>query len=130
MTDEKHNRKFSTYGKYLAFDCDDPPNIQAVIQSAAGYELLISNHLFETWLLTHFEDVEEQLSKSSIYQRLSFRLRNTYSKGHKGKTREIIQNGNAEKAINNARALERQYHSAGKSMYTSIHDMNPLLLYS
>lgn len=33
MAAEKHNRKFNTYGKYLAFDCDDPPNIQAVIQA-------------------------------------------------------------------------------------------------
>lgn len=51
MADEDHNRKFNTYGKYLAFDCDDPPNIQAVVVAATGYELLISNHLFETWLL-------------------------------------------------------------------------------
>ncbi len=58
MSDESNNQKYSTYGKYLAFDCDAPPDIQAVISSADEYELLISNHLFETWLLMHFEDVE------------------------------------------------------------------------
>lgn len=24
MNNERHNQKFNTYGKYLAFDCDDP----------------------------------------------------------------------------------------------------------
>ena len=125
MTDEKHNQKFSTYGKYLAFDCDDPPDIQAVVLAAAEYELLISNHLFETWLLMHFEDVEEKLSKGEIYRRLSFHLHGTYSKGHKGKTREIVRNGNVEKAIDNARILERRYAVEGKSIFTDIRDMNP-----
>ena len=125
MTDEKHNQKFSTYGKYLAFDCDDPPDIQAVVLAAAEYELLISNHLFETWLLMHFEDVEEKLSKGEIYRRLSFHLHGTYSKGHKGKTREIVRNGNVEKAIDNARILERRYAVEGKSIFTDIKDMNP-----
>lgn len=125
MTDEKHNQKFSTYGKYLAFDCDDPPDIQAVVLAAAECELLISNHLFETWLLMHFEDVEEKLSKGEIYRRLSFHLHGTYSKGHKGKTREIVRNGNVEKAIDNARILERRYAVEGKSIFTDIKDMNP-----
>lgn len=125
MTDEKHNQKFSTYGKYLAFDCDDPSDIQAVVLAAAEYELLISNHLFETWLLMHFEDVEEKLSKGEIYRRLSFHLHGTYSKGHKGKTREIVRNGNVEKAIDNARILERRYAVEGKSIFTDIKDMNP-----
>lgn len=35
MTDEAHNRKFNTYGKYLAFDCDDPPDIQAIDNASA-----------------------------------------------------------------------------------------------
>lgn len=125
MNSEKHNQKFSTYGKYLAFDCDDPPDIQAVVSSAAEYELLISNHLFETWLLMHFEDVEEKISKREIYRRLSFHLHGAYSKGHRGKTREIVQNGNIEKAIDNARALEKQYDAEGKNIFTSIKDMNP-----
>lgn len=125
MEDEKHNQKFNTYGKYLAFDCDDPPDIQSVISAAAGYELLISNHLFETWLLMHFEDVEEKISKREIYRRLSSHLHSAYSKGHKGKTREIVQNGNIEKAIDHASALEKQYEAEGKNIFANIKDMNP-----
>lgn len=49
MADEEHNRKFNTYGKYLVFDCDDPPDIQSVVLEAKEYELLISNYLFK-WL--------------------------------------------------------------------------------
>ena len=63
MSNEECNRKFSNYGLYLVFDCDAPPNIQAVIQAAWNYELLISNYLFETWLLMHFEDVTAKLPK-------------------------------------------------------------------
>lgn len=125
MSDEIHNRKFSTYRKYLAFDCDDPPNIQSVVRASNEYELLISNHLFETWLLMHFEDVEVKLSKREIFRRLSEHLHSPYSKGHKGKTREIIHNGNIEKAIDCAKMLEQQYAEDGKSVFTSIKEMNP-----
>lgn len=125
MSDDKHNQKYNNYGKYLAFDCDAPPDIQAVVLEAMGYELLISNYLFETWLLMHFEDMNEKISKKEIYQRLSSHLHSTYSKGHKGKTREIVQNGDIEKAINNARTLEKRYIAEGKSIFTNIKDMNP-----
>lgn len=125
MADEEHNQKFNTYGKYLAFDCDEPPDIQSVILAAAGYELLISNYLFETWLLMHFEDVEKKISKREIYQRLSLHLHSAYSKGHRGKTREIVQNGNIDKAIDNAKALEKQYIAEGKNIFANIKDMNP-----
>lgn len=125
MSDDKHNQKYNNYGKYLAFDCDAPPDIQAVVLEAMGYELLISNYLFETWLLMHFEDVNEKISKKEIYQRLSSHLHSTYSKGHKGKTREIVQNGDIEKAIDNARTLEKLYAAEGKSIFTNIKDMNP-----
>ncbi|HJA70932.1 MAG TPA: RloB family protein [Candidatus Lachnoclostridium stercoravium] len=125
MSDEENNQKYNTYGKYLAFDCDDPPDIQAVIQAAKDYELLISNHLFEIWLLMHFEDIEEKISKREIYRHLSFHLHNNYSKGHRGKTREIIQNGSIEKAIDNARNLEKRYLAEGKNVFSDIKDMNP-----
>lgn len=125
MADEEYNRKFNTYGKYLAFDCDDPPNIQAVVRAARGYELLLSNHLFETWLLMHFEDAWVKLSKREIYRHLTEHLLGTYSKGQKGKTREIIQNGSIEKAIDNAKALEQRYDEDGKSVFTNIKEMNP-----
>lgn len=125
MKEEKNNQKFSIYGKYLAFDCDDPPNIQAVVSAAAEYELLISNYLFETWLLMHFENVEETIKKGEIERRLSSYLNNKYSKGNKGITREIIQNGSIEKAIDNARSLEAKYADEGKSVFTNIKEMNP-----
>ncbi|MBS5783368.1 MAG: RloB domain-containing protein [Clostridium sp.] len=125
MSDEENRHKFSTYGKYLAFDCDDPPDIQSIVKNAKNYELLISNYLFETWLLMHFEDVDTKLSKRQIYRRLTGYLHSGYSKGHKGKTREIIQNGDIEKAIDNAKALEQQYTEKGKNVASSIKDMNP-----
>lgn len=59
------------------------------------------------------------------YRRLSSHLHGTYSKGHKGKTREIIQNGNIVKAIDNARTLEQRYSDEGKSILSNIKDMNP-----
>lgn len=125
MAEEENNRKYNAYGKYLAFDCDDPPDIQAVVSASKEYELLISNHLFETWLLMHFEEVDERISKREIYRRLSDHLHSTYSKGHKGKTREIVQNGEIEKAIDNAKALEQRYEAQGKMVFTNIKEMNP-----
>lgn len=125
LADEKHNQKYSTYGKYLAFDCDDPPNIQDVLLAASGYELLVSNHLFETWLLMHFEDIDHKISKKEIYQRLSAHLHSTYSKGHQGLTREIVQNGSIEKAIEHGKILEKRYSSEGKTIFANIKEMNP-----
>lgn len=54
----------------------------------------------------HFEDVEEKISKREIYQRLSMYLRGDYSKGHKGKICEKIQNCDVGKTIDNARTLK------------------------
>lgn len=125
MAEEENRRKFDHYEKYLAFDCDDPPEIQSVILSSKGYELLISNHLFETWLLMHFEELTEKLSKSQTYHRLTEHLHKDYSKGHRGKIRELIQNGDVEKAIENAKSLARKYHEHGKTEFTSINEMNP-----
>lgn len=125
LSDDENNRKFTNYGKYLVFDCDDPPEIQSVVAAAKDYELLISNHLFETWLLMHFEDIEEKISKREIYRRLSEHLKSDYSKGQKGKTREIINNGNIEKAIDNAKFLENKYKSDEKTIFTDIKNMNP-----
>ena len=75
--------------------------------------------------LMHFEDVDNKISKKEIYQRLSSHLHSTYFKGHKGKTHEIIQNGNIEKAIDNAKNLEKRYKSEEKNIFTNIKDMNP-----
>ena len=73
----------------------------------------------------HFEDVDEKLSKRETYRRLTRYLRNSYSKGHKGKIREILQIGNIEKAIDNAKVLENTYTVQGKSVFLSVKDMNP-----
>lgn len=127
LSDEKNNQKFANYKKYLVFDCDAPENIQAVILSAAvkNYELLVSNYMFETWLLMHFEDVEKKLSKRETYKRLTSHLNDKYKKGFKGKTCEIIQNGSIEKAIENAKLLEKKYNDNKKNILTNINDMNP-----
>ncbi len=125
LEEEQNGRKYNHYGKYLAFDCDDPPDVQKVIHDAGNYELLISNYLFEVWLLMHFEDVTEKLTKREILQRLSVYLRDGYAKGQQGKIREIIQNGDVEKAIDNGKMLERRYVEADKSILTDIKDMNP-----
>ena len=122
---EENNRALSTYCKYLAYDCDSPPDIQAVVLDSTGYELLISNYLFETWLLMHFEEVDVKLTKRQTYVMLSEHLHNSYRKGRRGITREIIKTGEIEKAINNARRLEESYESEGKSMFSDIKKMNP-----
>lgn len=129
LSQEDKNRLFANYDKYLVFDCDAPDDIAGVITQAIGnsndYHLLVSNHFFETWLLMHFEEVEEKLSKRKTYARLSEHLNAKYKKGQKGRTREIISNGDIEKAIKNAYRLENQYNATGKSIYDSIDDMNP-----
>ncbi|MDR1001665.1 MAG: RloB family protein [Oscillospiraceae bacterium] len=125
MNDEKYNRKYSNYGKYLAFDCDDPSNIQEVIRAAKDYELLISNHFFETWLLMHFEDINTKLTRQAIYNSLSKHLNAEYKKANKGQVREIIQNGSVEKAIDHAKLLEKRYKDEAKSIFTNISEMNP-----
>ena len=122
---EENNKAFSNYGKYLVFDCDDPPDIQAVIVKAKGYELLISNFLFETWLLMYYEEVKTKLSKRQTCERLSEYLRDSYKKGDKGQIREIMHKGDFEKAVNNARKLEELYGTDGKSIYSDISEMNP-----
>lgn len=129
LSQEENNRLFANYGKYLVFDCDAPDDIANVITQATansnGYHLLVSNHFFETWLLMHFEEVELKLTKRQTYARLSEHLNAKYKKGQKGRTREIISNGNIEKAIENAYNLEKRYKKLGKTIYDSIDEMNP-----
>ncbi len=125
LSSEDNNRKYKNHGKYLVFDCDAPPTIQTVINEAGDYKLLISNHLFETWLLMHFEDVEIKLPKRKIHAKLSEYLCRKYSKGRKGITREIIINGDIGKAIDNAKVLVSKYEAEGKTIYTNIDEMNP-----
>ena len=129
LSQEKNNRLFANYDKYLVFDCDAPDNIANVITQAIAnsndYHLLVSNHFFETWLLMHFEDVNLKLTKRKTNEKLSEHLNEKYKKGQKGKIRKIISNGNIEKAIENAYNLEKQYKELGKTIYDSIDDLNP-----
>lgn len=129
LDNEANNRKYSNYKKYLIFDCDAPPNIQKIInkmsQSQNGYELLVSNYLFETWLLMHFENVTEKISKENTYQRLSGHLVGEYKKASSGLIREILQNGSVEEAMKNAETLAEKYKSEGITICNSIGKMNP-----
>lgn len=130
LAEEKNNRKYSKYKKYLVFDCDAPINIQQVIEqmclSKNEYELLISNYMFETWLLMYFEDVTEKFErKEEIYERLSMHLTNDYEKANAGIIREIIQKGDSEKAIENAEKLAASYRWQGMDFRISVKEMNP-----
>ena len=129
LKEEKNNQTYSQFGKYLIFDCDAPPNIASVINDANrsmyNYDLLVSNHFFETWLLMHFEDIDNVLSKRKTYEHLSNHLSAHYKKARKGLTREILQNGDINKAINFAKKLDKKYLSKGMSISGSIDKMNP-----
>jgi hypothetical protein len=118
-----------TEKQYLVFDCDDPPNVQKVILQMLGseskFELLVSNYLFEVWLLMHFENVETKMTKRAIYNRLTHHLTRTYKKASQGIIREIIQNGNVEAAISNAEELEAKYKIEEKDITSNIGEMNP-----
>lgn len=129
LADEVNNRKYSNYKKYLIFDCDAPPNIQKIINkmssSQNGYELLISNYLFETWLLMHFENVTDKISKVNTYQKLSNHLVSEYRKANAGIIREIILNGSIEEAMLNAERLAEKYTAEGNNICSTIGKMNP-----
>ncbi|MDD6395543.1 MAG: RloB family protein [Firmicutes bacterium] len=129
LKDEHNNRKFDKYKKYLAFDCDAPSDVQRVINDAAAsandYKLLVSNFLFEVWLLMHFEDITEEYKRQTIYNKLTEHLNVEYKKASKGIIRKVISNGDIEKAIENAKLLDEQYAKENKSIFSSIEIMNP-----
>lgn len=126
--------KYSTYEKYLIFDCDDPSDIQAVIndmnESEHSFILLLTNLLFETWLLMHFEIVDKQLKKSEVIKRLREALEITRytskQKASPGIIRKIIGNGESVRnAIDNAKNLEKKYIKADYKIEEQIGKMNP-----
>ena len=129
LSQEENNRKYVNYGKSLIFDCDAPKNIQNVINemqaSDKKFTLLVSNYLFELWLLMHFEIVDKKLTKRKIYEKLSGHLVNDYIKADSGVIREIIANGSVEDAIKNAFNLVQLYESDGKTIEKNIIEMNP-----
>lgn len=129
LNDEINSSKYVHYNKYVIFDCDDPPNIQNVIAEVVspnrGYSLLVSNYIFEIWLLMHFENVNCQLSKQKTYQKLGMHLGKEYKKADSGIIREIINNGSIEEAIRNAYELESKYELENKTILSNIVEMNP-----
>lgn len=68
-----NSSKYVNYEKYLVFDCDAPANIQQVIkdmeESLYEFKLLLTNYLFELWLLMHFQIVDTPLDKREIIRR-------------------------------------------------------------
>lgn len=134
LSKEDNQRKYANYQRYLVFDCDDPPNIQEVISNALKseneYNLLISNPLFEIWLLMHLEDVSAPLSKKKIYQRMEYHLNledKAYIKlkDNNGVIRHIISNESLKSAIQNAKTLESIYNSQNKSFKSNVSELNP-----
>ncbi len=125
MESEEHNRKYQNHQIYLSLDCDDPKDILPVLVEASEYELLISNPLFEIWLLMYFEEVNKSLTKGHIEKHLSSYLHNGYKKADKGIISEIMQNGNVEKAIDNAMRLEEKYEEQGRHICKDVEKMNP-----
>lgn len=75
----------------------------------------------------HFEDLEPtiKLGKKKTFEQLSNHLTSPYEKANKGIIREILQNGNIEKAIDNAKKLERFYMDANLKIDSDIKKMNP-----
>jgi hypothetical protein len=134
LSKEVNQRKYNNYEKYLIFDCDDPPNVQEVISMALSseneYNLLISNPLFEIWLLMHFEEVSSTLGKRTIYKKMEDHLNlddKTYAK-HKndsGIIRQIISTESVKSAIDNAKTLEIFYNSQNKTFSTNLDELNP-----
>lgn len=134
LEQKDNNRQYSLYNKCLVFDCDDPKEIQQVIVSASKnineYSLLISNFIFETWLLFHYENVIENLTKSKTYRHLEGILGlNAYEYSKKkdsvGIIRKIVSTGNIINAIDYAKKLDIKYKNEGKNIFTSIKDMSP-----
>ncbi|MOA18031.1 hypothetical protein D3C78_1383160 [compost metagenome] len=114
------------------FDCDAPNDIEKVIQdmlaSNSNFTLSLTNLLFETWLLMHFEQVESDYSKSRkiIYQRLSHALGKEYEKADSGLIRQIIGNGDTlRNAISHAHTLEKRFNDQEMIYSKDIQQMNP-----
>ncbi|MDP4096387.1 RloB family protein [Paenibacillus sp. P96] len=132
LKDETNVQKYLLYEKHLVFDCDAPSEIEKVIRdmlaSTNGFALSLTNLMFETWLLMHFEQVEPAYSHSKkiIGERLSHVLGREYAKADPGLIRQIIGNGDTlRNAINHAHKLEERYTEQELAYDKDIHQMNP-----
>lgn len=134
LQDEEHAKKYKDFDKFLIFDCDDPPNIGNIIKdmldSPQQYKLLLTNMLFETWLLMHYETVDREISKAQVYKKMSDYLGcleyNSKEKANKGNIRKIIGDGQSVKeAIRNAKNLENEYKDKCDDLVKNIGILNP-----
>jgi len=132
--DDQNVKKYQDYRKYLVFDCDAPSNVQEVIcnalKSPMNYQLLLSNLLFETWLMMHFREVETRLKKKATYQAMAdYYHVDSYGskeKADKGLLRGLIGDGESVRlAISNAENLAEFWNAQHKRIQKDISDMNP-----
>lgn len=134
LEEEENAKRYKDFDKYLIFDCDDPKNIEDVIQkmldSEHGYKLLLTNLLFEVWLLMHFEVVDTKLGKRVIYKKMADYLGcleyNSKEKANEGNIRKIIGDSkNVKNSIINAKNLEREYNGKCDELVKNIKTLNP-----
>lgn len=134
LQDGENAKKYKDFDKFLIFDCDDPKDISSVLKdmlnSAQNYKLLLTNLLFETWLLMHYEIVDSNISKSQIYKKMADHLGcikySSKEKANKGNIRKIIGDGqNIKEAIRNARNLENEYKNKIEDLVANIEILNP-----
>ena len=134
LNEDENKPKYISYTKYLAFDCDAPVNIQDVICEALGsennFELLVSNLLFETWLIMHFQELDDSLRKRETYEimreYLNIDIYDNREKAKEGNVRKIVGNGESiASAIQNSIELENKYREAGLVLSNNIIKMNP-----
>lgn len=132
LRDEDNMQKYLLHEKHLVFDCDAPREIEKVLRnmlaSTNDFALSLTNLLFETWLLMHFEQVEPEYSNSKrvIGERLSYALGREYTKADSGVIRQIIGNGDTlRNAISHAHVLEERYSQKELVYETDIRQMNP-----
>lgn len=133
----KNAKDYCFYDKYLVFDCDAPDNIQNVlndmINSDNNYELLFSNLVFETWLVMHFEELKNPITKDKTYRKMANFLStnrkhvNKYGskqKASEGTIRKVLDNvDNVKNAIKNAYELENNFRNF--DIKKDVKNMNP-----
>lgn len=134
LSENNNSSKYHNYEKYLIFDCDDPKEIQDLINEIEccenHYKLLLTNFLFEIWLIMHFQDLDEELKKRESFkimaEFLSIKNYTSRQKSSEGMIRKIINNGdNIIKAIENAKKLDTKYKEEGYLLNKDIKKMNP-----
>lgn len=125
--------KYSLYDKYIVFDCDAPEDcIEDVIRdmknSDKEYKLLLTNIVFEVWLIMHFEELTNSITKTKSYVKMANYLGvdkyRSKEKASEGTIRKVIGDGsNVRKAIENAKTIELKYKDS--DIEKNLKDMNP-----